>query len=189
MGYDFGVPGRWPSRINYRLRFSSQDGSNRRYIIVCIEDFVSNRIHVDVPQAQLFMTLLIFWCIIWGIWTWISLHNKMITSNNVSDGEIYLCVAQSIQGDTMLNPIEKFKVAILHLNRDWNHWCYITSFRLHYFCWYNVRSIRNEELWSWHVTWKVLPSSLFCRIAEQLYIHGNVFKKVSTYWHFNCCVI
>ncbi len=21
----------------------------------------------------------------------------------------------------MLNPIEKFKVAILHLNRDWNH--------------------------------------------------------------------
>ncbi len=22
----------------------------------------------------------------------------------------------------MLNPIEKFKVAILHLNRDWNHW-------------------------------------------------------------------
>ncbi len=24
----------------------------------------------------------------------------------------------------MLNPIEKFKVAILHINRDWNH-CYI----------------------------------------------------------------
>ena len=22
----------------------------------------------------------------------------------------------------MLNPVEKFKVAILHLNRDWNHW-------------------------------------------------------------------
>ena len=55
---------------------------------------------------------------------------------------LYLCVAQSIKGDIMLrrfhtvffgtlrlffmekclNPIEKFKVAILHLNRDWNHW-------------------------------------------------------------------
>ncbi len=23
----------------------------------------------------------------------------------------------------MLNPIEKFKVVILHLNRDLNHWC------------------------------------------------------------------
>ncbi len=40
----------------------------------------------------------------------------------ISDGEIYLCVTQSILGAIMLNPIEKFKVAILHLNRDWNHW-------------------------------------------------------------------
>ena len=39
----------------------------------------------------------------------------------ISDGEIYLWVTQSIYGDVMLNPIEKFKVAILHLNRDWNH--------------------------------------------------------------------
>ncbi len=38
-----------------------------------------------------------------------------------TDGEIYLCVTQSIYGDVMLNRIEKFKVAILHLNRDWNH--------------------------------------------------------------------
>ncbi len=26
----------------------------------------------------------------------------------------------------MLNPIEKFKVTILHLNRVWNHWCVLT---------------------------------------------------------------
>ncbi len=31
----------------------------------------------------------------------------------------------------MLNSIEKFKVAILHLNRDWNH-CFGTSFGLFY---------------------------------------------------------
>ncbi len=40
----------------------------------------------------------------------------------LTDAQVYLCVAQSIQGDIMLNPIEKFKVAILHLNRAWNHW-------------------------------------------------------------------
>ena len=39
----------------------------------------------------------------------------------LTDGEIYLCVTQSIYGATMLNPIEKVKVAILHLNRGWNH--------------------------------------------------------------------
>ena len=39
----------------------------------------------------------------------------------ITDKEIYLCVTQSVQGAIMLNPIEKFKVAILHLNRDWNH--------------------------------------------------------------------
>ena len=27
----------------------------------------------------------------------------------------------------MLNPIEKFKVAIFHLNRDWNHWYFLAS--------------------------------------------------------------
>ncbi len=41
--------------------------------------------------------------------------------NDITDGEIYLCVTQSIYGAIMLNPIEKFKVAILHLNRDWSH--------------------------------------------------------------------
>ncbi len=40
---------------------------------------------------------------------------------NLTDAQIYLCVTQSILRDIMLNPIEKFKVAILHLNRAWNH--------------------------------------------------------------------
>ena len=30
---------------------------------------------------------------------------------------IYLCVTQSIEGDIMLNPTEKFKVTILHMNK------------------------------------------------------------------------
>ncbi len=38
-----------------------------------------------------------------------------------TDVEIYLRVTQSILGDIMFY-IEKFKVSILHLNRDWNHW-------------------------------------------------------------------
>ncbi len=37
-----------------------------------------------------------------------------------TDVEIYLRVTQSILGDIMFY-IEKFKVSILHLNRDWNH--------------------------------------------------------------------
>ncbi len=41
--------------------------------------------------------------------------------SQISDALIYLCVTQSISGDVMLNPNEKFKVAILHLNRAWNH--------------------------------------------------------------------
>ncbi len=45
----------------------------------------------------------------WGSW-------------DISDGEVYLCVAQSIKGDVMLNPIEKFKRSILHLNRSLHHW-------------------------------------------------------------------
>ena len=34
-----------------------------------------------------------------------------------TDGEIFLCVTQSIYGTEMVNPIEQFKVAILHLNK------------------------------------------------------------------------
>ncbi len=30
----------------------------------------------------------------------------------------------------MLNPIEKFKVAILHLNRDWNHCDFMCNSKL-----------------------------------------------------------
>ena len=40
---------------------------------------------------------------------------------DITYAQIYLCVTQSIQGDVMLNPIEKLKLAILHLNGAWNH--------------------------------------------------------------------
>ncbi len=39
-----------------------------------------------------------------------------------TDGESHLRVTHYIYGDMMLNTIEKFKVKILHMNRDWNHW-------------------------------------------------------------------
>ncbi len=57
--------------------------------------------------------------------TFLNAQNSMIKVTvqkpQNTDGDIYLCVAESIKGAIMLNPIEKLKVAILHLNRAWNH--------------------------------------------------------------------
>ena len=57
----------------------------------------------------------------WYIFKSYTKHSCIVWLGN-TDWEIYLLVTQSIQGAMILNPIEKFKFAILHQNRDCNHW-------------------------------------------------------------------
>ena len=53
----------------------------------------------------------------------------------------------SIYGAIMLNPIEKFKSSILHLNRDWNHWSWI------------VNKLLGDKKVEWHLSFPFLTNA------------------------------
>ncbi len=83
-----------------------------------------NSLDFESKKPSVITTLIYFWyCLLLSPYSRDLFCDLNVRHYALTDSQIYLiCVTQSIQGAIMLNPIEKFKVAIiLHMKRDWNH--------------------------------------------------------------------